>query len=296
METDKTLESTGDRGWLTGFWNMLQKENARWWNTKSIIVKLIMWTLIINSLVAGSMYVTLQLAPHGFDTNGFANNITSATATADSLNLWHQTVSAGGLYVFFLIAGQTMFIGAVIFAHDSILKERESGTAAWLLSKPVSRKAFVLSKVLAQSFGMLILILLVQAIIAYILCSFVMGSLIPVLPFLAGVGLIGLEILFYQILALGLGAFFQSRSVTLGVPIIIGMGSGIAMTFKPELHYFVPSKLTDYASTIATGFSVATPATSNALPSDFYIPIIVTAIWVVVFIAATVARFELIEL
>jgi ABC-2 type transport system permease protein len=204
-------------------------------------------------------------------------------------------IANSGMNIFFQLAGFAVFIGAVIFGHDILLKERESGTAAWLLSKPLSRKAFVLSKVLAVVLGVLVIILLVQGLITYALCSLELGSPMPVLPFVAGLGVLSLGVLFYLAMAIVLGAFTLSRGIALGVPLIIGITGGFFLgifqalgTFK-ELGYLVPWNLTSYASSLATDVSLA---------SDQYWPwpVIATVIWVLLFIVAALAKFERIEL
>jgi hypothetical protein len=126
-----------------------------------------------------------------------------------------------------------------------------------------------------------------MAIVTYTMCSFVLGSPMPVLPFFAGLCVLGLGITFYPALAIALGAFSLSCGVTLGVPMIIGLIGGIVLGLKPEFHYFAPWELTRYATTIAG---------SGSLPSDFFWPIIATVIWVGLLIVAAMAKFEQTEL
>jgi ABC-2 type transport system permease protein len=285
-----------DFGPTAGFRSMMRKENARWWSLRSLVFQLVIWLVILNALVAVILFIVPAI--DNDPANQPAAN-TSATpvptppaaVAPDS----RMDVANSGMSVFFQLAGFAVFIGAVIFGHDALLKERESGTAAWLLSKPLSRKAFVLSKVLAIVIGVLVIILLAQGLITYALCSLELGSPMPVLPFVAGLGVLGLGILFYLALAIALGAFTLSRGITLGLPLIIGITGGFFLsifqalgTFK-ELGYLVPWNLTSYASSLATGASLA---------SDQYWPwpVIATALWIVLFIAATMVKFEQIEL
>jgi len=59
-------------------------------------------------------------------------------------------------------------IVAIIIAQDAIIGERQSGTAAWVLSKPVSRPAFILSKLVAGAIGLLVTGIVIQGVVAYI--------------------------------------------------------------------------------------------------------------------------------
>jgi len=60
------------------------------------------------------------------------------------------------LTVFLKIAGIATAIGVAVLAQDALIAEKHSGTAAWVLSKPVSLSAFILSKVIANAAGILI--------------------------------------------------------------------------------------------------------------------------------------------
>ena len=296
IATDRRLESIGNFGPLAGFDNMLSKENERWWNLKSIAIKFIVWTLIVNVLVAASMYFIPMLISTDMKEKmaNSSDELTRNMVISGKLDFTPDNVAGLGRSVFFSIAGFTMFIGAVIYAHDAILKERESGTAAWLLSKPVSRKAVVLSKILGISFGMITIILLVQGLITYLMCSFVQGRPLPLIPFFGGIGVLGIGLLFYLVLAMMLGALSLSRVITLGVPIILNlMGTFILSTIKGQgiidlLGYLMPWNITGYATLIAA---------ENPMALDHYWPwpIIATVFLIIVFVLVAVDRFERLE-
>ena len=75
--------------------------------------------------------------------------------------------AALGLTVFFAVAGIALPIGAIIMGQEEVLDEKRSGTAAWILSKPVSRVAFILAKVTANAIGILIIMVLLEGALAY---------------------------------------------------------------------------------------------------------------------------------
>ncbi|MGA9142008.1 MAG: ABC transporter permease subunit [Methanocella sp.] len=286
MTTDIELTASDDYGQMAGFRNMMRKENARWWSLKSLVFHLIVWLVVLNALVA----VLLFIVP-AIDNSAAIRQAANATAIADA----RMQVANTGMGMFFQMAGFAVFIGAVIFGHDALLKERESGTAIWLLSKPISRKAFVFSKVSAVVIGVLGVILCTQGAITYAMCSLELGSPMPVLPFIAGMGVLCLGVLFYLMLAIALGVFTTSRGLSLGLPLIIGITGGFFLgifqalgTFK-ELGYLVPWNLTSYATLLATGVS---------LEADKYWPwpVLATAVWVLLFIGAALAKFEQTEL
>ncbi len=298
MATESALKSSADYGPMAGFRNMLRKENARWWSLRSLAAHLLVWMLLLNALVAIVLFIVPPVVNNAPvpESSGYVGEpgqpqVTVTTQTSIS----QQDAANMGMVVFFQIAGFAVFIGATIFGHDAILKERESGTAAWLLSKPLSRKAFVLSKVFATGIGIMVVVLFAQGAITYIMCSVAQGSPMPVLPFLAGLCVLGIGVLFYMALSIALGAFTLSRGVTLGLPLLIGITGGLfmgilqVMGYFEELGYIVPWNLTGYASSLATSASLA---------SDQFWPwpVLATAVWVVLFIAAAVTRFEKLEL
>ncbi len=292
MATDRTLKPSTDYGRMAGFRNMLRKENARWWKPMSVAVQLVVWLVILNALVA----VMLFIVPNMVTVAVNQTNVTGMPAESqEELAMYssQHDVANMGMSLFFQLAGFAVFIGAVIFGHDAILKERESGTAAWLLSKPVSRTAFVLSKLVAAGIGVMIIVLLAQGIIAYAMSSVEQGSPMPVLQFLAGLSVLGLSVLFSLTLAIALGAFTLSRGIALGVPLIIGITGGMILSIfqmvgiPHEVEYFVPWNLTGYAASLATG---------AALPDGAVFPIIATIVWILVFAGAAIWRFEKLEL
>lgn len=279
------LKAHGNYGWTAGLRNMLHKENARWWNWKSLAAQLIIWTAIINSMVALAVFILPQM-PIPADVQEQVN------ATGDSEAMQAFDFSPAGLLrtgmsMFFEISGVALLIGGVILAHDAILKERESGTAAWLLSKPISRKAFVLSKLIANVLGLLVIIIAVQAIIAYAQISIAYGGPAPVVPFLSGLSILSIQSLFYMVLALALGAFTLNRGVTLGVPIVAGLVGSFLLAIVEELQYVTPWMLGSLAASAATG---------TVLPDWAIFPAIATIVWTLAFAGAAIWKFEQIEL
>jgi ABC-2 type transport system permease protein len=271
----KNLKSQENLGWTAGLRNMLHKENSKWWNWKSLVAQLLIWTVIVNSLVAMAVFILPQTPiPSNVKDQVNASGDPDAAAAFDFspagiLNL--------GQSMFFQIMGVALLIGGVILAHDAILKERESGTAAWLLSKPISRKSFVLSKLIANIVGLLVIVIAVQAIVAYAQISIAYGGLAPVMPFLGGLGIMTISGLFYMVLALALGAFTLNRGIALGLPIVMGLIGSLLLAVFEQLQYITPWTLGDMALAVAKG---------AALPDWWFFPVIATIVWTLVFAGA----------
>ena len=63
-----------------------------------------------------------------------------------------------------------MFVafGVMIVMQRVLVREKNSGTAAWVLSKPVTRTAFVVSRLVVNTIAILLTSVLVPGLIFYI--------------------------------------------------------------------------------------------------------------------------------
>ena len=188
-----------------------------------------------------------------------------------------------GLQGFFQVGGMALTIGVIILAQDEIIGEKQSGTAEWLLSKPVARPAFLLAKLAAHGVAILVIMLGLQGVVAYALLS-TMGP-VDLPRYLAGLGVLGLHLLFYLTLALLAGVVAKSRGLVLAVTFGSLLGGQILAALQP-LVLLTPWKLLDVSAAIAVG--------APLLP-ELVSPIVATAIWCVLFVAAMLWQFERLE-
>ncbi|CAJ35564.1 hypothetical protein RCIX50 [Methanocella arvoryzae MRE50] len=257
-------------GWTLGLANMLKKENRLWWGDKRWLIQMFVWTVVVTGLLAATLYIVTHVAPP------------DETEIQDMGSL-----AVLGSELFFSIAGFAMVFGVIILTHDAIIKERDSGTIEWLLSKPLSRKAFVIAKLIASTIGMTVIMVLLQGALSYTVISLFHGSTIALLPFIGGLALIWLACMFYMALLLLLGTVTTSRGLVLGSAIGFFMLGGLVPMFFSQSAYFTPWKLVD----IATAVSLGTPLTA-----EIAMPILATVVWIVIFIAGSLCRVEKLEI
>ncbi len=50
------LNATRERGWLDGFANLFRNENAAWWHTRRWIIHVILWTVLVNGILASALW------------------------------------------------------------------------------------------------------------------------------------------------------------------------------------------------------------------------------------------------
>ena len=63
--------------------------------------------------------------------------------------------------------------------------------------------------------------IVIPGVITFVLLAARTGSVPPVVPFAAGIALIGLYLLFYLTLTLMLGTFFEERGAVIGIPLLL---------------------------------------------------------------------------
>lgn len=264
-ETSLTIDQT--QGWRLGLRNLLSRENNKWWQTSRWWVQTLVWGLITN----GILVLLLFLMPLVVD---LFPNVDQAQLSA----------LPGGVEMFFSLAGLAFPIGVVILVQGSVITERELGTAEWVLSKPVSRSAFILAKFLSHGFGILMTLILFQSSIAYGLIWLNQGTPLPLWNFFRGVGVLVIMLFFYLSLVLMMEVLSDKRGTVLAVGLGSALGGMLLVQLFPFLVYITPFALANLAPIIVLGSS----------PENFpvWLPLISTLIMGVLFLAIAVNQFN----
>jgi len=263
MAPNTALQAVPERGSMDGFRNLLGKELSLWWSTRRWIKQLLLWTLLLNGTVA---LLLVQLQNPEPDMG---------------------SPMQAALQVFLAMTAIAVSIGAVLSAQDAVIGERQSGTAAWILSKPVSRQAFILTKFLAHAFSVNVLALLVPAALFLPEARLFNGQLPDLAGFASGVGLLVLSVLYYQAMALMLSTLFQSRGAVGGIALAILIGAKSLARLAPWLLKVTPAAIGDIAAAVTMG---------DPVPMELVYPIIVTALCIPLFLAVAHWRFSREEL
>lgn len=263
MLSNERLIPVTKNGRGRGFGPLLGKENRAWWGTRRWLIQAALWLVVVNGLLAMVLFIMPHIVP------------ADSMAGTDPLQ--------SGLQALFGVGGMALAIGMIVLAQDAIIGERGSGTAEWLLSKPVSRTAFWLSKLAAHAIGALIILILFQGTVAFLQLSAVAYP--SLLNFLPALGVLALHTLFYLVLTLMLGVVVNNRTLVLGVTLGTLLSGNLLLNIEP-LIYITPWALPNVASAVAMG----TP-----LPTGLLVPIAVTAIWCVLFTAIALWRIERLE-
>jgi ABC-2 type transport system permease protein len=278
MASNVALNPTRERRWFNGFGNMFYKQNHQWWGTWSWVVQTVVWLIIINGMFA----VVVLMAPNSREAKQALQAASEAEVAAMKAQFADQ-----GLAVYFTVGGLLAGAGVAVRAQDALIGEKRSGTAAWVLSKPVSRVAFLLAKLAADAAGILATMVIVQGVVGYFIYKASTGISLPVPNCLAAMGLVAMVMLFFLCLTYMLGAVSDSRGLTIGVPLILASGSMVG-NLVPLLVMTMPWNL---VSDMRSGPAMAILLLKGQ-PLATVTPIISTAVLSVLFVVVAVWRFQ----
>jgi ABC-2 type transport system permease protein len=277
MASNNEFQLIGNQGRLQGFTNLLGKENHLWWRTSRWWLQ----TLIFLAISNGILFVVIGIAPKMENPPGHGSNA-QAGGSAQPLDIL-------GLTVFLKIAGIATAIGVAVLAQDTLIGEKQSGTAAWVLSKPVSRGALILSKVISNSLGILIAMVIVPGVIAYLIIYLIAGKAFPILPYAGALGMFFVSLVFWLTLAIMLSSLSNTRGLAIGLPLFLILGFIIFIEIAPWTIEIMPWSLTN-------AVSAARPAMAVSLvlgqPIPTLMPLISSLVGCLVFTLIAIWRFQ----
>jgi ABC-2 type transport system permease protein len=250
------------RGWRMGLVNMLAKENIAWWRTRRWWVQCLLWVVLLNG-------------------------------AAFEVNILGDMSVQSAMVSFFMMAALGLSISAISMAQDAILGEKHSGTAAWVLSKPLRRPAYLLSKLLSYSLGFLVTGIIVPAFVLYFQLSLHGYRSLTPLGVAGAMSLVYLNLFFYLTLAFMLAALFNGRGPILGITIgllLTGLFFGLMPPVKLTtfLMIFMPWRL-------LFPFGAWNPLAANLFvgaPLPVVSPIIATVLWCLLFTGLAIWRIR----
>lgn len=200
------LQPLADTGWRSGLSPLMSAGFGSWWKTKDSWVQALLWTVVIN----GSLAVVI----------------------------WGD--APDDLSVFTLYGVMTMFaaIAVAILMQESIVGEKRSGTAAWIHSKPVSRPAFILSKLVPNAVGVLATMILIPSVV--LLAHVTIAEIDVSVPrFFLGAAVAYLNLMFYLTLTLMLGTLLDTAGPVIAIPLAFTFGQQL-ITAVPGLAQMLP--------------------------------------------------------
>jgi len=264
--TSSQFQFVNEIGWRRGLGNLLQGEYSSWFKSSRWWKHLLMWFSIINVWMGIMIYAAVDAAKDGGDGPPI-------------------------LFMYGLFGGMFVAFGVMIVMQRVLVGEKNSGTAAWVLSKPVTRTAFVVSRLVVNSIAILLTSVIVPGVIFYItLGLFSDFGWLPPLGFGAALLMISLHTFYWITFVLMMGTFFESSSGVIAVPMALFFTFWLGTGLVPALIYISPLLLTfspdpDYLNALPVSIMLGEPVFS-------WLPLIATLVSCVIFIAVAIWRFN----
>jgi len=257
---NNTLQPITERGWQSGFKNLLANEYTLWWGGRRWIKSALIWLAVINGFI-----------------------FLIAFASTHDPSMTPENVVSTAIGVFVNIGVFATSIGIVVGSQGAIIREKQLGTAAWVLSKPASRTAFIFAKWLAYSVSIIDHLLTFPAIV-FLIQSQLFWKQIPAPgQFVESWLIMALNLQFYLALTLMLGTIFSARGPVAGIGIsFLFAGSLLPLVLPEWITLLFPWMLQKLAETIALG---------KPLPEGWVIPVIATVVWILIFMGIALWRF-----
>ena len=258
MEAERKLIPMDGSGFLSGFWNMLGKENGRWVKTRRWLIQGVVWMLLLNGFVAMVLHLESNVTIEG------GPPIPSGASMH--------------LDLFFTLMGAMTPFGVMVLTQSDVVGEKQSGTAEWVLSSPLSREAFLLSKLVVNALWIFALLVGIQGVAFNVILPGFRVETLPWMDLARALGMECLHLLFWMTLTMMLGTFFNGRGPVLGIPIailILQDLSELATIWVPSLPMYMPKRLTEMATQLAMGRPLSTlaPLASVALCSVAFVAV-----------------------
>jgi ABC-type transport system involved in multi-copper enzyme maturation permease subunit len=214
---------------LQGFWPFFWKELSEWWKGRGAIT-----TAIVLSALGTLGTLATQI-------DAWAGGIPTAAELDPTRNV------LGAQF-------QQWIVFAAIFASIGMLiKERDSGTLAWTLSKPVSRSALLLAKWLAGTLMLTVFGLAVPLAWSVAVATVTYGSM-PDLGVVATMGgwMIAIPA-FVVALNLALATRVQSQAAIAAIGFGVALAPYLASSFLPVVAELWPTSMAQMATLVAAG-------------------------------------------
>jgi|1186.fasta_scaffold111935_2 ABC-type transport system involved in multi-copper enzyme maturation permease subunit len=224
---------------LLGIRNLLGKDVEEWLRSKRP------WTVVLVSLL-----VFLLAAA-----NARINEWVLINFPAEAGDTVAKVISFQPMDNLLAAVGSQFIVIAVIFATMSLLlAERDSGTLAWTISKPVSRTSVLVSKWLTST-----AILWIAAVVTPIALTTAVVTVLYGLPDFAVVATLSVALIavpaLYVAITLTLGTIVPSQAAVGAIALALFVTPQIVSGIVPGITPFLPTSIFSWAIDVSLGGS-----------------------------------------
>jgi ABC-2 type transport system permease protein len=271
MSANSVFELVDERGWRRGLGNLMKGQLSGWFKSSRWWRNALIWLAIINLI--------LFFAAIGF-----------RQAAKDAAAAGEPPPPDEALMLYGIFGGMFVAIGVMIIMQAVIVGEKKSGTAAWVLSKPVTRTSFVVSRLIGNTIGILGTAVLLPGLVAYLTVGiFTPDGWPSPLNYLAGLAVMAVSMFFWLTLTLVSGTFFDSIGGVIAFPLVTYFAMWNLPGYFMPLMYISPVMLTIPAGDMST--AVAESLMNGEAPFS-WIPLIAAILFSAVFVSVAIWRFN----
>ncbi|MHA1960288.1 MAG: hypothetical protein ACW99U_08665 [Candidatus Thorarchaeota archaeon] len=172
-----------EHGWRMGLSNMVRKEFTAWFGSSTWWKQALIWSVVLSFIV-----------------------VSGALAGPDF-----------GTMMFVLMGSIFMTIATIIASQEFILEEKRTGSAAWVLSKPLSRTAFIVAKLFPNAINLIVSLVFIPGVVVFLIMFLISGGTTSI-TFFIGLVPLALWVIFLQFFTICLGTFFDKEGEVMGPP------------------------------------------------------------------------------
>ncbi|MHA1909825.1 MAG: ABC transporter permease subunit, partial [Candidatus Thorarchaeota archaeon] len=173
-------------GWRMGLSNMVRKEFTAWFGSSAWWKQALLWSIVLSFIVVAGAVAEPEL----------------------------------GLLMFVLMGSIFMTIATIIASQEFILEEKRTGSAAWVLSKPLSRTAFIVAKLFPNAINLTVSLVFIPGVVVFSLMFLISGGTTS-FTFFLGLVPLALWVIFLQFFTICLGTFFDKEGQVMGPPFFL---------------------------------------------------------------------------
>lgn len=265
-KTSGQFQLVQEKSWRRGLGNLSRGEYSAWFKSSRWWKHLLIWLAIINVMMGIMIYAAADAAKEGLEGPPI-------------------------LFMYGIFGGMFVAFGVMIIMQRVLVREKQHGTAAWVLSKPVTRTAFVVSRLVVNSIAILLTSVIVPGVILYLMLGLFsdIGWLSPV-GFALALVMVSLHTFYWITLVLMMGTLVESSGGVIAVPMVLYFVFWYGPSLIPALIYVSPILLTfspapDQINALSVSFMTGEPVSS-------WWPLISTVVSCVAFIVVAVRRFN----
>jgi ABC-2 type transport system permease protein len=255
-----------EQGWQRGLGNLLRGEYSAWFKSSRWWKQLLVWLAIVNGMMGIMLIATVEAAKDGNDGPPL-------------------------LFMYGIFGGMFVAFGVMIIMQRVLVREKQSGTAAWVLSKPVTRTAFVVSRLAVNSLAILFTAVIAPGIVLYItLGLFSDLGWLSLVGYALALVMVALHTFHWIALVLMMGTLVESSAAVIAVPMALYFVLWYGPSLVPALLYLSPIVLTfspapEQVGALSVAFMTGGPVAS-------WLPLIATVASCAVFVTIAIWRFN----